>query len=122
MKLILITLVAVVVGMMVGCSSEPAATPTPSYPQISENEAIAMVKQHLQLIPVGKTHCLAFMQSDQYLTGLEFTGKPERDGVWIVKNVPLGNRQWFYTWKVYPTTGTVELIERISSSQSNMCP
>ena len=62
------------------------------------------------------------MQSDQYLTGLEFTGKPERDGVWIVKNVPLGNRQWFYTWKVYPTTGTVELIERISSSQSNMCP
>jgi len=120
MKLALITLLVLILGLMVACGGK--APQTPSYPQISEDEAIAMVKQHLQLIPVGKTHCLAFMQSNQHQTGLVFTGKPEREGVWIVKNVPQGHRQWFYTWKVYPTTSTVELIERVTSSQSNSCP
>ena len=51
MKLILITLVAVVVGMMVACSSEPAepavptATPPPAY---SDAEVIGAVKGHLR--------------------------------------------------------------------------
>ncbi|MBL15910.1 MAG: hypothetical protein CL767_01810 [Chloroflexi bacterium] len=49
MKLILITLVAVVVGMMaLACSSEPAATPTPAGPKYSKAEAIAVLKEHLQ--------------------------------------------------------------------------
>ena len=48
MKLILITLVAVVVGMMVACSSETAATSTPSYPQISEDESVDSLKQILK--------------------------------------------------------------------------
>jgi len=65
MKLTLITLVAVVVGMMVACSSEPAAPPAPSYPQISEDEAIALVKQHLRLMPMGKAYnCLGFLTKD----------------------------------------------------------
>ena len=46
MKLILITLVAVVVGMMVAC--EEKAPPTPSGPMYSEQEAIAMLMAHLQ--------------------------------------------------------------------------
>jgi hypothetical protein len=119
MKLILVTLVALVVGLMVACGEKPP--PTPSYPQISEDEAVAIVKQHLQLISVGKTHCLAQMQSNNYQTGIEFTGKPERDGVWIVKNVPL-RLQWFYTWKVYPITRTVELIERMPDYHPKTCP
>ena len=48
MKLILITLVGLVVGMMVACSSEPAATPTPAGPKYSKAEAIAVLKEHLQ--------------------------------------------------------------------------
>ena len=54
MKLILITLVAVVVEMMVACSSEPSATPTPAGPMYSEEEAIAILKEHLQnkLVPI----------------------------------------------------------------------
>ena len=47
MKLILITLVAVVVGMMVACSSEPAAltaTPPPAY---SDAEVFGAVKGFL---------------------------------------------------------------------------
>ena len=45
MKLILITLVAVVMGMMIACSSEPTATPPPAF---SDAEAIGPVKQHLR--------------------------------------------------------------------------
>jgi Tfp pilus assembly protein PilF len=48
MKLILITLVGLVVGMMVACSSDPAATSTPSYPQISEDETVDSLKQILE--------------------------------------------------------------------------
>ena len=120
MKLILIALVVLVVGLMVGCGEK--TLPTPSYPQISENEAIAMVKQHLQQIPVGQTHCLAFMQSNNRQIGIKFTGTSERDGTWIVKNVQSTARVGRYTWKVYPTTGTVELIERIILPTSESCP
>ena len=50
MKLILITLVAVVVGLIVGCSSEPAATAAPVAPPppaYSDAEVIGAVKAHL---------------------------------------------------------------------------
>ncbi len=51
MKLILITLVALVVGMMVACESASRTSmliPTPSGPMYSEEEAIAVLKEHLQ--------------------------------------------------------------------------
>jgi hypothetical protein len=44
MKLILITLVALVVGLMVGCSSAPVAPPPPAY---SDAEVIGAVKGFL---------------------------------------------------------------------------
>jgi len=56
MKLILITLVALVVGLMVGCSSEPAApaataaptaTPPPAY---SDDEVLGAVRGHLMAL------------------------------------------------------------------------
>ena len=53
MKLILITLVALVVGMMVACSSEPAAPAAtaapvaPPPPAYSDAEVIGAVKAHL---------------------------------------------------------------------------
>ena len=55
MKLILITLVAVVVGMMVACESASRTSmliPTPSGPMYSEEEVIAVLKEHLQAKPL----------------------------------------------------------------------
>ena len=48
MKLILITLVAVVVGLMFGCTS--ASVDEPSTPAFSDVEAIGAVKKHLRSI------------------------------------------------------------------------
>ena len=45
MKLILITLVAVVVGMMVGCTAAPTPTPTPYASLYTQGEVIGFVKQ-----------------------------------------------------------------------------
>ena len=42
------TLVALVVGLMVACSSDPAATSTPNYPQISADETVDSLKQILE--------------------------------------------------------------------------
>ena len=49
MKLILITLVALVVGMMVACTVTltPTAAPTPEPPAYSDAEVIGAVKGHL---------------------------------------------------------------------------
>ena len=53
MKLMLITLVAVVVGMMVACSSAPAAPSAPAKPAatlppaFSDDEVIGALRQHL---------------------------------------------------------------------------
>jgi|ETNmetMinimDraft_8_1059916.scaffolds.fasta_scaffold02827_3 hypothetical protein len=56
---------ALIVLMALACSWEPAAPPAPSYPQISEDEAIALVKQHLQLMHMGKAYnCLGFLTKD----------------------------------------------------------
>jgi hypothetical protein len=59
MKLILITLVAVVVGMMVGCKAEP----TPFGPRIPKEYAIELVKEALTerpsaFFPDGTGNCL----------------------------------------------------------------
>jgi hypothetical protein len=50
MKLILITLVAVVVGMMVACTVTltPTAAPTPEPPAYSDAEVIGAVRGHLR--------------------------------------------------------------------------
>jgi len=50
MKLILITLVTVVVGMMVGCSSEPHAPTAVPPPAYSDAEVIGAVKAHLTAV------------------------------------------------------------------------
>ena len=66
MKLILITLVALVVGLMVGCSSEPTPTPTPSGPMYSKAEAMAVLKEHLQtkMFPGEPYPCLLVIEDN----------------------------------------------------------
>jgi len=67
MKLILITLVAVVVGLMVGCESASRTSmliPTPSGPMYSEEEAMAVLKEHLQtkIFPGEPYPCLLVIE------------------------------------------------------------
>ena len=70
MKLIWITLVALVVGMMaLACTATPAATPTPSGPMYSE-EAISILKANLQaktparIRSSGRVSCLMAIDGD----------------------------------------------------------
>ena len=130
MKLILITLVAVVVGMMVACSSEPAApaapaaTPAPSHPQISEDEAIALVKQHLRLMPMGKAYnCLGFLtKDDRYRESSPATAVERDRGSWEVTwKIDWDGPIATFKWMVYPTTKAVNRIDN-SSYRIGSCP
>lgn len=73
MKLILITLVALVVGMMGACSSAPTATPTPTGPTITKESAVALVKQYLKInkITYGKAPFLQLCSDISSLQPLE---------------------------------------------------
>jgi len=71
MKLIWITLVALVVGMTaLACTATPAATPTPSGPMYSEEEAISILKANLQaktparIRSSGRVSCLMAIDGD----------------------------------------------------------
>jgi len=124
MKLILITLVAVVVGMMVACSSEPAAPPAPSYPQISEDEAIALVKQQLQLMPmVSGITCLGFLtKDDRYRESSPATAVERDRGSWEVTwKIDWDGPIATFKWMVYPTTKAVNRIDN-SSYRIGSCP
>jgi hypothetical protein len=110
MKLILITLVAVVVGMMVACGEN--APPTPS---ISEAEAIGRVKEFLGAKPYLRGgSCLALLR--QHEKG-PFTATVGDDGIWTVQwrvedtwrkepehRNDRGRTTRYYLWDVYPET------------------
>ena len=48
LALIVHVLLSIVVLMALACTATPAATPTPSGPMYSEEEAVATLKEHLQ--------------------------------------------------------------------------
>jgi len=52
LALIVHVLLSIVVLMALACTATPTATPTPTGPMYSEEEAIAMLKEHLQAKPV----------------------------------------------------------------------
>ena len=86
MKLILITLVTVVVGMMVACESASRTsmfipTTTPPGPMLAEAEAIAVVKDYLGLKNIGKMNCLAYTS----VRDPRWSARYDGDGVWKVK-------------------------------------
>ena len=125
MKLILITLVAVVVGMMVACASTPAAPAASSGPMLSEAEAIAVVRYHMALknLPAlnsdGTFNCGASLDAREKLTanrrkGTEWVARYSGDGVWKVQasyEERYSERHpWeidTYTWDMYEKTESV---------------
>jgi len=119
MKLILITLVAVVVGLMVGCESASRTSmliPTPSGPMYSEEEAIAVLKQHLQtkIFPGEPYPCLLVIEDsirDPNSVFWRASYDVERR-LWNVtaksrkKPIP-PEKPKYYTWSVYERTGSI---------------
>ena len=124
MKLILITLVAVVVGMMVACESASRTSmliPTPSGPMYSEEEAMAVLKEHLQAKPLpipsgappGVT-CFTQIDSDLVTWGASYD---DNGRIW---NISVGTSSFMqkllgetptppknYTWSVYERTKSI---------------
>ena len=112
MKLILITLVGLVGGRMVACMAENAARPPPNVFLISEDEAVALVEQHLQMISEGKSNCLYHMKHE--LDGAATAVKLEQ-GNWNVTWHP-------FQWTVYPITKTVKVKDYSPSQGIGPCP
>ena len=112
MKLILITLAGLVVGMVVACMAEKAAVPPPNVFLISEDEAVALVEQHLQKIPAGDENCLFLLKQD--LDGAPAAIKLEQ-GNWDVTWHP-------FQWTVYPITKTVKVNDYSPSQGVGPCP
>ena len=126
MKLILITLVALVVGLMVACSSASRTsmfipTTTPPGPAYSEEEAIAVLQAHLQAkpfpIPSGAPPGVTcFTQIDSDL--VTWSGKYDNLGRrW---DISVGTSSFMqkllgetppppknYTWSVYERTKSI---------------
>jgi len=137
MKLILITLVAVVVGLMVACSSASRTsmfipTTTPPGPAYSEEEAIAVLQAHLQAkpfpIPSGAPPGVTcFTQIDSDLVTWDaiyddngriwnITATRAADGgswaesLFKTPGPPASPAQWeekHYTWSVYERTKSI---------------
>ena len=136
MKLILITLVALVVGLMVACSSEPTATPTPSGPMYSEEEAMAVLKEHLQtkMFPGEPYPCLLVVDAHSSNPSNYWVASYDTDGrLWNItiksqeptipsptfdlQSLLVGGptpaphpkqpKTEYYTWSVYERTGSI---------------
>jgi hypothetical protein len=115
MKLILITLVALVVGLMVACSSEPTATPTPSGPMYSEEEAIAILKEHLQTKIVAGENYPCLLPIEWYGN----SGTDKQRGLWnsqydksanrwdVSFLIPSNSTMPPFTWSVYERTKSI---------------
>jgi len=118
MKLILITLVAVVVGLVaLACTATPTATPTPKYPTIPKNVAIGLVKEHLGMKPLKNLSCFAWMEHEN--PGAPFGATKNSDGtwevVWTVKDMGDESRSQIYRWQVYPDSMSVVRIDNTAN-------
>jgi hypothetical protein len=141
MKLILITLVAVVVGLMVACESASRTsmfipTTTPPGPAYSEEEAMAVLKEHLQtkMFPGEPYPCLLVVDAHasnpsnywvaSYDTGgrlWNITIKSQEPTIpsptFDLQSLLVGGptpaphpkqpRTEYYTWSVYERTGSI---------------
>jgi hypothetical protein len=107
MKLILITLVALVMGMMVACGEK--TPPTPSYPQITSAEALALLNQTLRGHQLVNRHTCYYYLTE-HLTEASPPTTVEKDrGTWevtweIYSDIGVTVT---YKWNVYPTTRSI---------------
>jgi hypothetical protein len=115
LALIVHVLLSIVVLMALACTATPSVTPTPSGPIYSEEEAIAILQEHLQTkIPAGgEVPCL--MEIEWYGN----SGSDKQRGVWnsqydksanswdISYVVPSNSTMPVFTWSVYERTKSI---------------
>ena len=96
---------AVVVLMALACTATPAPTPTPAGPMYSEEEAIAVLKEHLQTKPYPRARqgvtCFTMIDGEVDFWSAKYDNEAHR---WDVKaRLFLTN----YTWSVYERTKSI---------------
>ena len=123
---------ALVVLMALACTATPAATPTPTGPMYSEEEAIAMLKEHLQTKMYqgqGRQYPCLIVIEDSIRNPNSVTwdaSYDERSRLWNVtarkevkSTTPSATSIWgkltdsskpsikMYAWSVYERTGSI---------------
>ena len=121
LALVVHVLLSIVVLMALACTATPTATPTPSGPMYSEEEAIAVLKEHLQAKPLpipsgAPPGVTCFTQIDSDL--VTWSGKYDNLGHrW---DISVGTSSFMqkllgetptppknYTWSVYERTKSI---------------
>ena len=105
LALVVHVLLSIGVLMALACTATPAATPTPSGPMYSEEEAIAVLKQHLQTKPFPRARqgvtCFTMIDGEVDFWSARYDNEAHR---WDVKaRLFLTN----YTWSVYERTKSI---------------
>ena len=122
LALIVHVLLSIVGLMILACASTPAATPTPSGPMYSEEEAMAILKEHLQtkILPGEEAPCLLaiedsirnpdsvtwFARYDSEGHRWDVTAKKDSPSARTRQGTPLPSTK-FYKWSVYERTKSI---------------
>jgi len=78
LALIVHVLLSVGILMALACTAAPAPTPTPTGPMYSEEEAIAILKDHLQMKILAGENAPCLLAIEWYGNG----GNDKQPGVW----------------------------------------
>ena len=106
---------AFIVLMALACTATPATlAPTPSGPMYSEEEAIAVLKAHLQAKPIrgewqGIT-CFTLIDGEVDFWSARYDNEAHRWDVTIKSQAPKQPEQpgtKYYTWSVYERTKSI---------------
>ena len=131
LALIVHVLLSIVGLRILACSSEPAATPTPSGPMYSKAEAMAVLKEHLQtkIFPGEPYPCLLVIEDNiRNPNSVTWDARYDDNGrVWNIvaksRKQPTPTFSWtalinqspqpiqpkpkYYTWSVYERSGSI---------------
>ena len=118
---------ALIVLMALACTATPATTPTPAGPMYSEEEAIAMLKEHLQTKILAGENAPCLLAIEWYGN----RGNDKQPGVWNSQYDESANR-WdvsysnipnspmvVFTWSVYERTKSI--VATGDESLNQMC-
>ena len=112
LALIVHVLLSILVLMALACTATPAATPTPSGPMYSEEEAIAVLKANLQaktparIRSSGRVSCLMAIDGDS----VTWSAKHD-DSRWNVTAWNSKSEQYPATWAVYERSGAIVALD-----------
>jgi hypothetical protein len=118
---------ALIVLMALACTATPAPTPTPAGPMYSEEEAIAVVKAHLQTKILTGENVPCLLAIEWYGN----SGSHKQPGVWNAQydesthrwdvsysNIP-NSPMLVFTWTVYERTKSI--VATADESLNQMC-